>query len=134
MLKKRTNILLKLHIELERQKQELTQLLNKKTLQENIFILNDDESEDIKPQEKDIKKRYGNFYIYFYPQTKMMKSFEVNQKAVDKDKLLAGFIANVTNNLNFTPLEALHHYKLQNEQEKYFEQMNDQMGADCLEC
>lgn len=144
-VKNRTNILLKLHIELERQKQELTQLLNKKTLLENIFIpkesLDDDESEDIKPQEKDIKlkekdikKRYGYFYIYFDPQTKMMKSFEVNQKAVDKDKLLAGFIANVTNNLNFTAMEAFHHYKLRDEQEKYFEQMKDQMGADRLRC
>ena len=64
----------------------------------------------------------------------MMKSFEVNQKAVDKAKLLAGFIANVTNNLNFTAMEAFHHYKLRDEQEKYFEQMKDQMGADCLRC
>lgn len=137
-VKNRTTILLKLRIELERQKQELTNLLNKKTILETIFTpkddLDDDEPQSNKPLSKDIKKKYGYYNIFFDVKTKEMKSFELNQKAVDREKLLAGFFANITNNLDFTAMEAFHHYKLRDEQEKYFEQMKDQMVADRLRC
>lgn len=36
--------------------------------------------------------------------------------------------------LDFGPMEAYHHYRLRDEQEKYFEQMKDQMAEDRLRC
>ena len=63
-----------------------------------------------------------------------MKSYELHGKKEAGIRLLAGYFASVTHRLDFSPMEAYHQYKLRDEQEKYFEQMKDQMAADRQRC
>ncbi len=62
--------------------------------------------------------------------TKAVISFELDEKKVAKVRKLAGFFAIKTHRLDLSAMEVLHTYHLRDEQEKYFQQMKDQMGGD----
>ena len=150
-VKRRAMTLLRLRLELESQKQELTELLRKKkrleeSLEngledrdelENCCDIGENVAADNRKQvkkEKDIKRTYGYYNVFYDKKSRVMKSFEINAAKIGGCRLLAGYFASVTHKLDFGPMDAYHHYKLRDEQEKYFEQMKDQMVADRQKC
>jgi len=145
-VKRRAMTLLRLRLELENQRNELVELLRKKTiLDESADGKPDDggdgqnteetvENAESNKKDKDIKRAYGYYNVFYDRKTRVMKSFEINATKVDGCRLLAGYFASVSHKLDFGPMEAYHHYKLRDEQEKYFEQMKDQMVADRQRC
>jgi transposase len=60
----------------------------------------------------------------------VIKSFELNEKKVEKSRRLSGFFAIMTHGVGFSAMETFHTYRLRDEQEKYFQQMKSQMVAD----
>jgi len=76
------------------------------------------------------RKEYPLFELEFDEEKSMLKSFRPDSRKLENTRRLSGFIALLTLGLDWTPAEALGHYRLRDEQEKYFEQMKDQMAAD----
>jgi transposase len=117
--KRRAATLLDLRIGLDAQREELDKLLIEKAMLECDATL---------------KKNFCYYKITYDKKTREIRSFEVDATKVAKRRLLAGFFASLTHMLDFDAMTAYHHYKLRDEQEKYFEQMKDQMGADRQRC
>ncbi len=138
--KRRAMTLLKIRLEIENQKHELEEQLQRKASLADVRTRELDEEEDILEEaagarnSKDIKRINGYYNVIYDRRTKVMKSFTLNNKKVASARLLAGYFASVTHRLDFGGMEAYHHYKLRDEQEKYFEQMKDQMAADRQRC
>jgi len=143
-VKRRAVTLLRLRLELESQRQELAGLLQKKTRLEDSAekdeLENGEETGenadagDGRRKKKDLKRAYGYYNVFYDRNTRVMKSFGINVTKTEGCRLLAGYFASVTHRLDFDPMEAYHHYKLRDEQEKYFEQMKDQMVSDRQRC
>lgn len=70
------------------------------------------------------------FTVQFDPSNKSIASYSHNEEKIEKKKRLAGFFASYSHKLDFDAMKAYEHYNLRDEQEKYFQQMKDQMGAD----
>ena len=77
-----------------------------------------------------LKRLYGYFDLRYDPATRRLESFSENRKKIDSARSHAGFRAIGTLGVDFTAMETLRHYGLRDEQEKYFQQMKDQMAAD----
>ena len=77
-----------------------------------------------------IQRLYNYFKLDYDPSTRILKGFELNEKKVARKKREAGFFANTTYKLDATPMEAQRHYRLRDEQEKYFAMMKGLLGAD----
>ena len=77
-----------------------------------------------------IKRDYCYYTVVCDPDTRVIKSFELNEKKIAKARRLSGFFAIMTHGLDFTAMEAFRSYRLRDEQEKYFQQMKGQMVAD----
>ena len=58
---------------------------------------------------------------------------EPHEKAIAKDKAMAGFFSSVSYKVDGNALEQYRMYILRDEQEKYFEEMKDQLGFDMQE-
>ena len=77
-----------------------------------------------------MKRDYSYYKVVYDPVTMVLKSFELNEKKVEKARRLSGFFAIMTHGVNFSAMEAFRTYGLRDEQEKYFQQMKSQMVAD----
>lgn len=77
-----------------------------------------------------IKRVYCYYKLDYDADTRLLKSFSLDEKKVAKKKREAGFFANTTLQIDADPMTAQHHYKLRDEQEKYFSMMKGIMGAD----
>ena len=77
-----------------------------------------------------IKRDYSYYNVTYDPATMAIKSFELNEKKIDKARRLSGFFAIMTHGVNFDAMKTFHTYALRDEQEKYFQQMKSQMVAD----
>jgi hypothetical protein len=77
-----------------------------------------------------IKSDYGYYKVTYDPATMVIKSFELNKKKVDKARNLSGFFAIMTQGVDFSAMETYRTYGLRDEQEKFFQQMKNQMVAD----
>jgi transposase len=77
-----------------------------------------------------IKRDYCYYKVTYDPATRAIKSFELNEKKVAKARNLSGFFSILTHGVDFDAMEAFHTYRLRDEQEKYFQQMKDQMVSD----
>ena len=75
--------------------------------------------------------KYEFFKLDRDPATNTLKGFTLNEKKVNRKKLLAGFFANTTVGLDMGAIEAHQHYNLRDEQEKYFSRMKSLMGVKC---
>ena len=62
--------------------------------------------------------------------TRVIKSFELNEKKVAKARILSGFFAIMTYGLDYVAMITFYTYCLSDEQEKYFLQMKEQMVSD----
>jgi transposase len=77
-----------------------------------------------------IKRDYCYYNIIYDPATRTLKSFERNEKKIVKVRRFSGFFSIMTHGVDFDAIKALRAYRLRDEQEKYFQQMKDQMMAD----
>ena len=84
------------------------------------------------PLDDDITiKRIYRFYDLVYDEkTRQLKSFTLNEEKVNRARRESGFFANTTHGVDFDAMTAQNHYKLRDEQEKYFTMMKGLMGAD----
>lgn len=79
---------------------------------------------------KTISKVYSFFKLIYDETTRILSSFELDEKKVTKARREAGFFANTTHGLDIGAMEAQHHYCLRDEQEKYFAMMKGILGSD----
>ena len=97
--------LIDLDITLDTQKAALEEYLENKT------PLDDDET---------LKQVYRFYDLTYDHTTRILKAYTLNERKVEKYRQEAGFFNNTTHGLDLSPIEAHEHYKLQDEQEKYF--------------
>ena len=107
--------LMELDIALSLQKAALGELLK------NRGILGDDAT---------IRRDYCYYKVIYDPATRVIRSFELNEKKTAKARSLSGFFSIMTHGLDFDAMKAFRTYRLRDEQEKYFQQMKDQMVSD----
>ncbi|MBO5529646.1 MAG: hypothetical protein J6A47_10120 [Bacilli bacterium] len=77
-----------------------------------------------------IKRIYRFYDLVYDEETRKLQSFSLNEKKVERARRESGFFANTTHGVDFDPMTAQRHYKLRDEQEKYFAMMKGTMGAD----
>ena len=77
-----------------------------------------------------IKRIYRFYDLDYDEETRILKSFTLNTVKVNRAKRESGFFANTTHGVDFDAMTAQNHYKLRDEQEKYFAMMKGVMGAD----
>ena len=77
-----------------------------------------------------IKRIYRFYDLVYDEKTRVLKSFTLNNEKVKRARRESGFFANTTHGVDFDPMTAQDHYKLRDEQEKYFAMMKGVMGAD----
>jgi hypothetical protein len=88
------------------------------------------ESRGVLDEDAVIKREYCYHKVTFDPTTRVITSFELNEKKAAKALSLSGFFSIITHGLEFDAMKALRAYQLRDEQEKYFQRMKDQMVAD----
>ena len=98
-------------IEVTCQEERLTYL---KSAEEPI-----DDPEIVKVQNRYFKLKIDNGRL---------TDFKLDEKKLERERLLHGFFSLLTLSLDDDAVSALKQYRLRDEQEKYFEQMKDQMG------
>ena len=75
--------------------------------------------------------RVYRFYKLDYDaETRILNSYVLDEKKVEKARKEAGFFANTTHGLDIDAMTAQRHYSLRDEQEKYFSMMKGILGAD----
>ena len=77
-----------------------------------------------------IKRIYRFYDLVYDEKTRFLKSFSLNDDKVNRARRESGFFANTTHGVDFDAMTAQDHYKLRDEQEKYFSMMKGIMGAD----
>ena len=77
-----------------------------------------------------IKRIYRFYDLEYDEETRILKRFTLNETKVNRAKRESGFFANTTHGVDFDAMTAQNHYKLRDEQEKYFAMMKGVMGAD----
>ena len=77
-----------------------------------------------------IKRIYRFYDLVYDEETRKLQSFSLNEKKVERARRESGFFANTTHGVDFDAMTAQNHYKLRDEQEKYFGMMKGIMGAD----
>jgi transposase len=88
------------------------------------------ESKGILGDDAWIKREYCYYKVSYNPVTREIKSYELNENKVSKARTLSGFFAIMTHGVDFDAMDAFRAYRLRDEQEKYFQQMKDQMVSD----
>jgi len=77
-----------------------------------------------------IKREFCYYKVSYDLVTRAIKSYELNENKVSKARSLSGFFAIMTHGVDFDAMAAFRAYRLRDEQEKYFQQMKDQMTFD----
>jgi len=77
-----------------------------------------------------IKRIYRFYDLQYDERSRVLKSFKLNDDKVKRARRESGFFANTTHGVSFDAMTAQNHYKLRDEQEKYFAMMKGVMGAD----
>ena len=81
-----------------------------------------------------IKRIYRFYDLVYDEKTRVLKSFKLNEEKVKRARRESGFFANTTHGVDFDPMTAQSHYKLRDEQEKYFYEFKDVYHADMQDC
>lgn len=77
-----------------------------------------------------LKRVYPYFEVGYENVSRRILSFSENVKRIQKSRRFAWFSSITTHGLDFSAMETFRHYKLRDEQEKYFHQIKGQMGFD----
>jgi hypothetical protein len=88
------------------------------------------ESRAVLADDVTVKRDYCYYIVTYDPATRIIESFEVNEKKIAKARMLSGFFSIMTHGVDFGAMETFRTYGLRDEQEKYFQQMKDQMVSD----
>ena len=112
---RRSSELIDLDVAIKAQKESLEKLLTEQ------LPLDDDVT---------IKRVYCYFRLDYNETTRLLKGYSLDEKKVARKKQEAGFFANTTLKIDASPMVAQQHYRLRDEQEKYFSMMKGLMGAD----
>jgi len=88
------------------------------------------ECKGILGDDAEISREYCYYKVAFNPSTRTIESFVLNEKKVSKARSLSGFFAIMTHGVDFGAMDTFRAYRLRDEQEKYFQQMKDQMVSD----
>ena len=92
--------------------------------------------EDIKTRklplddDRTLDRVYRFYELEYNEESRQLKSYTLNEKKVANARREAGFFANTTHGLDIDAMTAQHHYRLRDEQEKYFAMMKGILGAD----
>jgi hypothetical protein len=113
-LLRRSQELLQLTLDIDCQKKSIEEILNNKTVLQDIEA---------------IKREYCYFKLDYDHVTKTLIGYSQHEKKIEKAKIYSGFFAIMTHKLDFDAMEIFHIYRLRDEQEKYFQQMKSQMCA-----
>ena len=120
---------LNLYFDPVRRSLELMELDIALSLQESV--LNELLASGAVIEDEAVAKRTYNYYIVVLdPDTRVIKSIEPNVKKIEKARMLSGFFSIVTHGVDYDAMQAFNVYRLRDEQEKFFQQMKDQMMAD----
>lgn len=77
-----------------------------------------------------IKRDFCYYVVVYDPATMVITSYGRNEKRISKARMLSGFFSIMTHGVDFGAMETFRTYGLRDEQEKYFQQMKDQMVSD----
>ncbi|MDR1165454.1 MAG: transposase [Deltaproteobacteria bacterium] len=77
-----------------------------------------------------IKNEFCYYTVTINPKTRTIESFDIDKQKVSKAIKASGFFSIMTHGIDFDAMKTYHTYHLRDEQEKYFQQMKDQMGSD----
>ena len=77
-----------------------------------------------------IRRAYCYYKLTFDQSSRILKSFALDDKKVQRGKRDAGFFANTTHMLDIDAMTANSHYRLRDEQEKYFSMMKGILRSD----
>lgn len=111
---RRSEELLQLDIDIQEQKASLEELQKKGAPDDEAALL----------------KNHHYFEIRINPTTHAIEGFYLNEAKVLRARKTSGFFSIMTHKLNLSAMQTFDAYHLRDEQEKYFQQMKDQMGAD----
>ena len=81
-------------------------------------------------EDAEIKRNYCYYKVSYDPITRVIQSYERNENKVTKARSFSGFFSIMMHGLDFGAMQAFHTYNLRDEQEKYYQQMKDQMVSD----
>jgi transposase len=128
-VKKSNRLKLNLYFDAVRRSEELTNLeIEIKTQREQLESIKQEKAS--LDDDATLKHVYSYFKICYDKTTRMIDSFELDEKKVEKASRTSGFFAITTHKLDMDAIETLHIYRLRDEQEKYFQQMKSQMEGD----
>ena len=77
-----------------------------------------------------LKRKLRYYKIKYDPATRLIESYSLDEKKVAKAKRISGFFAITTSGVSMNAIETYKHYRLRDEQEKYFQQMKGQLHFD----
>lgn len=77
-----------------------------------------------------LKRKLRYFKVQYDQTTRLIKSYALDDKKVSKARMTSGFFAITTMGLTMDAIETYKHYRLRDEQEKYFQQMKSQLHFD----
>jgi len=117
---------LNLYFDSVRRSEELIQLDSDITQQQEKLQVVLREQEPLEDDES-LKRHFPYFKLQYDPNERILKSFELNRKKVEKATQTSGFFSIMTHKRDVDTMEIYRTYKLQNEQEKAFQQMKTQM-------
>ena len=80
--------------------------------------------------DKTIKRVYRFYKLTYDEKTRILRSYVLDEKKVVNARREAGFFANTSHGLDIDAMTAQRHYRLRDEQEKYFAMMKGILGAD----
>jgi transposase len=92
------------------------------------------ENQTVCDDEDMLKKTFCYYIVRRERNSKVIVSYEKDEKKISKAGRLSGFFAIMTHKLDMSAMETFRSYRLRDEQEKYFQQMKGQMGADRQRC
>ena len=123
------NLKINLYLDPVRRSSELVYLDSEIKLQEEEIMTRI--SEQI-PCEDDasLKRKLRYFKVQYDQTTRLIKSYVLDDKKVSKARMTSGFFAITTMGLSMDAIETYKHYRLRDEQEKYFQQMKSQLHFD----
>ena len=80
--------------------------------------------------DRTIARAYNFYKLEYDENTRILKNFTLDRDKVARKKAKAGYFANTTHKIDAGAMETQRHYRLRDEQEKYFAMMKGVMGAD----
>ena len=84
------------------------------------------------PCEEDstMKRIFRFFKVTYDPTSRLIQGYERDEKKIEKACLTSGFFAITSFKVQLDAMATYHHYRLRDEQEKYFQQMKGQLNFD----